>query len=57
MSAHEAVRSYKTLTQVERAFCSLKTADLKIRPIHHWRERQSEHISSCACTPTTFSGI
>jgi len=35
MSAPEAVRSYKALAQVERAFRSLKTVDLKIRPIHH----------------------
>jgi hypothetical protein len=35
MSAPDAVRSYKALTEVERAFRSLKTVDLKIRPIHH----------------------
>src|SRR6202011_4843011 len=38
MSAPDAVRSYKALAQVERAFRSLKTVDLKIRPIHHWLE-------------------
>jgi len=48
MSAPEAVRSYKALTQVERAFRSLKTVDLKIRPIHHWREdRVRAHIFLC----------
>ena len=35
ISAAEAVRSYKRLSQVERAFRSLKTTDLKIRPIFH----------------------
>jgi transposase len=48
MSAPEAVRSYKALTQVERAFRSLKTMDLKIRPIHHWLEnRVRAHIFLC----------
>ncbi|HAM58819.1 MAG TPA: IS1634 family transposase, partial [Candidatus Rokubacteria bacterium] len=31
----EAVRSYKRLAAIERAFRSLKTVDLKVRPIHH----------------------
>jgi len=48
MNAAEVVRSYKSLTQVERAFRSLKTVDLKIRPIHHWREnRVRAHIFLC----------
>jgi hypothetical protein len=29
------VRNYKALANVERAFRSLKTVDLKVRPIHH----------------------
>ena len=48
MSAPEAVRSYKSLAQVERAFRSLKTVDLKIRPIHHWSEKRVRaHIFLC----------
>jgi len=48
MAAPEAVRSYKALTQVERAFRSLKTVDLKIRPIHHRLEsRVRTHIFLC----------
>ena len=48
MSAPDAVRSYKALAQVERAFRSLKTVDLKIRPIHHWLEsRVRAHIFLC----------
>jgi hypothetical protein len=48
MSAPEAVRSYKALTQVERAFRSLKTVDLKVRPIHHRLERRVRaHIFLC----------
>ncbi len=48
MSAAEAVRSYKSLAQVERAFRSLKTVDLKIRPIHHRLEhRVRAHIFLC----------
>jgi len=48
MSSAEAVRSYKSLAQVERAFRSLKTVDLKIRPIHHRLEnRVRAHIFLC----------
>jgi len=48
MSAPDAVRGYKALTQVERAFRSLKTVDLKIRPIHHRLEsRVRAHIFLC----------
>lgn len=48
MSAPDAVRSYKALAQVERAFRALKTVDLKIRPIHHRLEsRVRAHIFLC----------
>lgn len=44
-SAAETVRSYRGLCEVERAFRSLKTVDLKIRPIHHRLEdRVRAHI-------------
>jgi hypothetical protein len=35
MSSGDAVRNYKALSSGERAFRSLKTVDLKVRPIHH----------------------
>lgn len=48
MSADDAVRSYKLLSQVERAFRSFKTMDLHIRPIHHRLEnRVRAHILLC----------
>lgn len=48
MSAADAVRSYKRLSQVERAFRSIKTVDLKVRPIHHHLEpRVRAHIFLC----------
>src|ERR1022692_130810 len=48
MDAAEAVRSYKALAEVERAFRSMKTLDLHIRPIHHWLEtRVRAHILLC----------
>jgi len=48
MDAPEVVRSYKALAQVERAFRSLKTVDLKIRPIHHrLADRVRSHILLC----------
>jgi len=34
MDAPQCVRNYKSLSNVERAFRSLKTIDLKVRPIH-----------------------
>lgn len=45
MDAGEAVRSYKNLTNVERAFRSLKGIDLLVRPIRHrYEERVRAHI-------------
>ena len=38
MDAPTCVRTYKSLAQVERAFRSIKTMDLKVRPIHHHLE-------------------
>jgi hypothetical protein len=40
-SAADAVRRYKSLAQVERAFRCLKGIDLRIRPIHH---RSADHV-------------
>jgi len=36
------VRSYKSLSQVERAFRSLKTLDLHVRPFHHYTEARGQ---------------
>jgi len=48
MDAPACVRSYKALSNVERAFRSLKTVDLKVRPIHHrLAERVRAHILLC----------
>ena len=48
MSAADAVRSYKQLSNVERAFRCYKTIDLKVRPIHHHvEERVRAHIFLC----------
>ena len=33
LDAHVSVRAYKRLSTVERAFRSLKTVDLKVRPV------------------------
>ena len=42
------VRSYKNLTNVERAFRSLKTVDLQIRPIRHRTEMPVQsHLFLC----------
>ena len=43
-----AVGAYKSLARVERAFRSLKTIDLHIRPIHHWlAPRVRAHVFLC----------
>ena len=48
MDAPECVRNYKALANVERAFRSLKTIDLKVRPIHHrTADRVRAHILLC----------
>ncbi len=42
------VRAYKSLAQVERAFRSLKTVDLHIRPLYHWLgPRVRAHVFLC----------
>jgi hypothetical protein len=48
IGAQDAVSAYKSLSQVERAFRSLKTVDLEIRPIHHWlSDRVRAHVFLC----------
>jgi hypothetical protein len=48
LDADDTVRAYKQLSQVERAFRSLKTMDLGVRPIRHHDEiRVRAHIFLC----------
>jgi len=48
MEAPDAVRNYKRLTEVERAFRTLKGLDLRVRPIRHRTEdRVRAHIFLC----------
>jgi len=48
LSAEDTVRSYKSLSQVERAFRTLKGIDLLVRPIRHRSEdRVPAHIFLC----------
>jgi transposase len=48
MNSDEAVRGYKSLSQVERAFCSMKSIDLEVRPIYHRLEnRVRAHLFLC----------
>jgi transposase len=43
-----AVAAYKSLSGVERAFRSLKTVDLEVRPIFHWTSpRVKAHVLLC----------
>jgi transposase len=48
LNASAAVGAYKGLASVERAFRSLKSVDLEVRPIHHRRsERVRAHVLLC----------
>jgi transposase len=48
LSSEDTVRAYKRLTKVERAFRSMKTIDLKVRPVYHrLSERVRAHIFLC----------
>jgi hypothetical protein len=48
MEGADCVRHYKSLSRVERAFRTLKSIDLRIRPIHHrLANRVRAHIFLC----------
>lgn len=48
LSAEQTVSSYKSLATVERAFRSLKSVNLKVRPIHHrLPDRVRAHVFLC----------
>jgi transposase len=48
LGTDQTVLAYKRLAQVERAFRSLKTVDLKVRPIHHrLAVRVRAHVFLC----------
>jgi transposase len=48
LPSQQAVRNYKSLSGVERAFRSLKTVDLHVRPIFHRQpDRVRAHILLC----------
>lgn len=46
--AGNTVRAYKSLASVERAFRSMKTVDLQLRPVFHWAApRVRAHVLLC----------
>lgn len=48
LSSEDTVRTYKSLSKVERAFRTMKTVDIKVRPIRHRLEnRVRAHIFLC----------
>jgi hypothetical protein len=48
LTAEETVGAYKSLSRVERAFRSLKSVDLEIRPVFHWTaSRVRAHVLLC----------
>jgi len=51
LSAEDAVRKYKSLAQVERAFRTLKGLEIRVRPIRHRNEvRVRAHVFICMLT-------
>lgn len=48
LDAAGTVSAYKSLARVERAFRSIKTTDIEVRPVFHWAEdRVRAHIFLC----------
>jgi transposase len=48
MGDAETVAAYQSLSRVERAFRSIKTVDIEIRPIFHWASpRVKAHVFLC----------
>ena len=48
MGSDDVVRNYKSLSQVEQAFRSMKTVDLEVRPIYHrLADRVRAHLLLC----------
>jgi hypothetical protein len=48
LDAPATVKAYKQLAQAERAFRSLKTVDIEVRPVHHRRAaRVRAHVLLC----------
>jgi len=48
LDAEQTVTAYKSLSAVERAFRTMKTVDLRIRPIHHRLEKRVRaHVFLC----------
>lgn len=48
LDASGTVAAYKSLARVERAFRSIKTVDIEVRPVFHWaQDRVRAHILLC----------
>ena len=48
LDASGTVRVYKSLARVERAFRSIKTVDIEVRPVFHWaQDRVRAHVFLC----------
>jgi hypothetical protein len=48
MTKEDVRKRYKSLSQVEKAFRTMKTDDLQVRPIRHWNEeRVRGHVFMC----------
>ena len=60
LSAPAVVRAYKDLSRVERAFRSIKTTQLEVRPVFHYSEKRVRaHIFLCMLAllrPVAYAG-
>ncbi len=60
LADQDVVRTNKSLARVERAFRSLKTTRLKLRPVFHWRQNrvQASMLVKVRCGPfPNYSGL
>jgi hypothetical protein len=56
LDASSTVKTYKQLAEVERAFRSIKTVDIEVRPIHHRWPTACAPTCFCACSSTISNG-
>ena len=57
LDAPGTVSAYRRLSQVECAFHSFKTVDLKVRPSSTIPPTRCVHMSCCVCSRTTWNGL
>ena len=57
LDANSTVKAYKQLSNAERAFRSLNSIDIEVRPIHHRNPDRVRATCFFACSPIMSNGI